>query len=377
MNKWKISLGMIAAAFTLSTGTAAAAENPIMLNFSDTGLRSSQIIAEGTTLVPLKPLAESMGYTLNWDQNAKLAKLIRPEREVTFKAGTASVTVNNQPSKLTKPPRMIKGSVYVPLVSAVQALGGKTWFDKKNGSLNIVDDPRFKTATLQNRTYWVSQKNGDLYVRTSPSAKPELAGALPLTGSPYDHNFSITAAGQGTDLLQLTDNHYSMFNNFSNGYQALVHKGSILKQMDYHYVTPAYDPKAQPASTQLFMTDGQNLQYINKEGTLGKSFDLEQLTGLTKPFVIEYAAPDVALVRSKSTTQLFAIEIGTENHVNLSQKLIRAADRPEWDRADGSDPYYLSRMLTLTARKANTLTFTYTPLPEEKPQTVTYIIGTK
>lgn len=219
MRKWKLMLSVLAAAFTLSAGSVSTlAERPILLNYSNTGLSSSQVLAEGTTLVPLKPLAAAMGYTLSWDQTSKTAKLVRPEREVVFTVGSKSTRVNHVTLALTKTPSIIKGVVYVPLVSAVSALGGKTWFDNSNTILNIVDEPRFTVASAQGRTYWVSQNNGDLYYRGATTGEPERIGALPLSGSPFSHRFEIQALGQGSDLLLLSDKHYAMFNDFSNGY---------------------------------------------------------------------------------------------------------------------------------------------------------------
>lgn len=61
MRSWKKTVGLVAAAFTLSAGSAAAAaESHILLNYHDHGMGSTQVVAEGTTLVPLKSLAEGI-----------------------------------------------------------------------------------------------------------------------------------------------------------------------------------------------------------------------------------------------------------------------------------------------------------------------------
>lgn len=127
MNKWKVTLGIFAV-LILSTGygsASAQADKQIQFNYKEIGISSKQVIAENTTFVPLKSLADAMGYTLSWDQKLKTAKLVRPEREVIFTAGAATSKVNGGAMGLTKSPRIIKGSLYVPLVSAVSVLGVK------------------------------------------------------------------------------------------------------------------------------------------------------------------------------------------------------------------------------------------------------------
>lgn len=354
MNKWKVTLGIFAV-LILSTGygsASAQADKQIQFNYKEIGISSKQVIAENTTFVPLKSLADAMGYTLSWDQKLKTAKLVRPEREVIFTAGATTSKVNGGAMGLTKSPRIIKGSLYVPLVSAVSVLGGKAGLNKTDGIIHIVDEPRFVAASVEGRSYWISQKNGDLYYRATAAGKPVIIGQLPLKGSAYNHGFEIKKFGNGKYLLQLTDNHYAMFNDFSNSYQVLVQAGTIIQQMDYHYMISAYPHAPQVPSTQVYMTDGKNVQYITKDGGLGKLFEMEKLTGATGDFIVEYAAEDVALVRLLDTTQLYIVYSSTGEIVNLSEQLITSEDRKEWDKVnDGRDQYILSRMLGMKSRK--------------------------
>jgi len=380
MNKWKVTLGILAA-LTLSTGygsVSAQAESRIQFNYKEIGISSKQVISENTTFVPLKSLADAMGYTLSWDQKSKIAKLVRPEREVTFTAGTVKSKVDETVVTLTKSPRIIKGSVYVPLVSAVSALGGKAGLNKTDGVIQIIDEARLVSASVDGRSYWISQKNGDLYYRATSAGKPVIIGQLPFKESAYNYAFEIKKMGNGTDLLQLTDNHYAMFTDFNSSYQVLVKAGTILKQMDYHYNNSAYIHAPQVPSPQVYMTDGKNVQYITKDGGLGKLFEMEKLTGATGDFIVEYAAEDVVLVRLLDTTHLYLVYSNTGEIINLYEKLITSEDRKEWDRVnDGRDPYVLTRMLVLKSRQGNVMTFTYTPILEEKAKTVTFTLQSK
>ncbi|MNO53444.1 hypothetical protein D3C76_438900 [compost metagenome] len=377
MKKWKVTLGIFAV-LIFSSGygpVSAQADKQIQFNYKDIGISSKQVIAENTTFVPLKSLADAMGYTLSWDQQSKIAKLVRPDREVVITAGTVTSKANGTLMALTKSPRIIKGSLYVPLVSAVSVLGGKAGLNKTDGVIQIVDEARLVSASVDGRSYWISQKNGNLYYRATSAGKPVIIGQLPFNESAYNYTFEIKKLGNNTDLLQLRDNHYAMFTDFNSSYQVLVKTGTILKQMNYQYSTTAYPHAPQVPSTQVYMTDGKNVQYITKDGGLGKLFEMEKLTGATGDFIVEYASEDVALLRLLDTTQLYIVYSSTGEIVNLSEQLISSEDRKEWDRVnDGRDPYVLTRMLVMKSRKGNILTFTYTPILEEKAKTVTYTL---
>ncbi|UQZ36663.1 hypothetical protein C2I18_25880 [Paenibacillus sp. PK3_47] len=372
MSKWKgLTFGILAAAIALSPDTvSAAAEYSIQLNYKESSVSNRKIISDGTMFVPLQQLAQDMGYALTWNQSTKTAKLVRPDSEVTLTTGTVKSAVNGTPVTLAHPPRIIKGKTYVPLVSAVKAMGGKTVYDSYSASLNIVDELRYSVAASKGRTYWVSQANGNVYSATS-GGKPVLIGELPFADLTYTHRLIVRTLGK-SDLLLLTDNHYAMFNDFSNGYQALIQNGNILKQMEYHYMTPSYAKAPIPPSTRPYMTDGKNIQLINPEGNLGKALELESLTGASGDFVTEYAAEDIILVRLLQNTRLYAIDPVTGVSTDLTGSLISSGDLKEWERADGSDPYIAGKMLTLKKRDGGVLTFTYSPIPDGKEKTVTY-----
>ncbi|WP_379152612.1 copper amine oxidase N-terminal domain-containing protein [Paenibacillus sp. sgz5001063] len=378
MRKWKQSMGYLTAAlfFALSTGTVhAARESGILLNDKSTTMGSSQMIVKGATWVPLKELAESMGYALSWNQKTRAVVLIRPGREVTMKANSKTATTNSTPLLLAKAPNILNGKLYVHLVSAVSAMGGKTWTDKSTGNIMLVDEPRFTSTSIKGRAYWVSQKSGEIFFRSSTDSKPESIGTFQLGESPYTHWLQIKNAGKGNDLLLLIDKHYAMFNDFSNSYQALIQNGKIVKQMNYHTIIPSYPHSTGLPSEQLYMTDGKNVQYINADGSLGKLFELEQGSGITGDFTVEYAAKDVLLVRDLKHTGLFAIHTLSGEYTNLSAELIRSEDRKDWDTADGSDPYVLTKMLTLKKREGNVMTFTYSALSDSEVKTVVYILN--
>ncbi|WP_151737470.1 copper amine oxidase N-terminal domain-containing protein ['Paenibacillus yunnanensis' Narsing Rao et al. 2020] len=350
--------------------------NDILLNDKHIDVGST-LLVRGTTYVPLKPLASAMGYTLAWNAGMKTAELLRPDRRVKLTAGSTGISLNGTAGTIAAAPKVHAGTLYVPLVAGARALGGAS--RSHAGEIYITDAPRYAVASLNGTSYWVSQADGSLYMRPAGHSEPKRLGQLDMRDTPYLHGLSITAAGPDTVLLELKEKHYAMFNDFENNYQALLQGETVVKQMTYHYnvaATPAAAPG--PASTQLYLTDGLVVQYIQADGSLGSPLNLPEITGQDPEsgyrFRVEYAAPDVLLARSQQTARLYAVNPATGKAVDLSKQLISPADWPDWERADGSDPYVIPKMLTLTKREGSLLTFVYTPIMDGYAKKKTYTL---
>lgn len=376
MRTGRLAAVVLAAALGWGASTAFGAEvSPILLNYKNLDLASKATVSAGTTWVPLKTFAMDMGYSVVWNQASKTAVLTRPGRQITVTAGSKVAKVNGTAFQLAKPVRIVAGTVYIPLVSGTGALGGRIGRDPDRGNVNIIDEARFVTAAVPDMTYWVSQHTGEVYITRSASGKPKLLGKLPLIESPYMHHLVIKTVAPGTHLFVLSDYHYAMFNNFSNVYQAVVRDGKIVKQMDFHLMAPAYSEDPKVSSTQLYIRDDDSVQYINGDGSFGRLYDIEALTGQGGKFTVEYAAPDALILRFIDTSHLYLIQNRTDAAVNLNKELVTPEDWKDWEKSDGQDPYVLARMLILTKRDGNRLTLTYRSLANDKSRTVMYSLS--
>ncbi|MBY9077864.1 copper amine oxidase N-terminal domain-containing protein [Paenibacillus sp. HN-1] len=371
MNASKLTVGLLAAAIALGAGTAyGAGSAPILLNYKNLGLSEKAKVSAGVTWVPLKALAADMGYSVVWNPSAKMVVLTRPDRQITLTAGSQEAKVNGAAVKLAQPFRNDAGVLSVPLVGGVVLLGGKMWRDPASGNLNILDETRYVTAAASGAVYWVSQQSGEVYV--SNGGAPKLAGKLPVKASSYMHGLEVQRLSGAANLLTLSDNHYAMFTNFSNVYQAVIQGGVITLQKDYHLSMPAYDWKPAVPSTQTFLRDGGSVQYLGKDGAPGKAYDILGLTGSTGQFTVEYAAPDALVVRLVDNAHLYLIDPSTDKTVNLTKELTEPEDWRDWEHSDGRDMYVQQRMLTLKKREGDVLTFTYGSFIKDTVRTVTY-----
>ena len=372
--RWTQSFAILFVVVLFYAGRAeAAGHQTIRINYMDTSLSGSSLMIEGTTWVPLRILAAEMSYKTTWDLNKKSITLIRPGQEAQFQMRSKIVKVNGNQVSLSSALRTLKNTTYVPLVPTLKALGATPLLEKESGILQIVDKPHFVSLSIVGRTYWVSQESGELYRMFPTSKKPELVTKFALKAGTMGY-LKVKQVSKEIDLVQLNARYTAMFNEFDNSYQALVTKERVIKQMDYHYVGPYFQKSysSKITSSQIYMTDGLNVQYINNEGTLGHLYELDKTSGDKGPFIVEYATPKILLVRSTSSTALVVMNLAKGTSENLTHTLITTEDQKEWERADPNDSYVLTRMLRLQCDDDTNLIFTYTTLLTDKMIKVKY-----
>lgn len=118
--------GMAAALFILSVlaGYANAQETAQ----ETVWLQQHALLAKGTTIVPLREIAEWTGAQVEW-QRPNIA-IKKGEKHIVLTVGSRIATSNGQKITLPIPPRLIKGITFIPLRFVGEALGANVEFQK-------------------------------------------------------------------------------------------------------------------------------------------------------------------------------------------------------------------------------------------------------
>ena len=118
--------------------------------------------ARAVTMVPLRAVAEALGYTVTWDGSLHGARLVRGDREAVLVLGTGYATLTDHADSGdpvmgkslpldTAPAMLEKGVMYVP-VNFFNGLEGRTCVTVSGGavSVEINTTPTGGTAQLPN-----------------------------------------------------------------------------------------------------------------------------------------------------------------------------------------------------------------------------------
>lgn len=95
-------------------------------------------VAAGRTLVPVRYVAEPLGYTVTWESGNQTIFAERNGRTIEFRIGSRAARVNGLPAQLSVAPRLIKGRTMVPLRFFAEFAGATVKWDEATGSVDIL-----------------------------------------------------------------------------------------------------------------------------------------------------------------------------------------------------------------------------------------------
>lgn len=94
-------------------------------------------IVNGRTLVPMRKIFESLGYTVDWDKSSKTAIAVSADRTIRITIDSYTMYVNEETKALDVPACIIDGRTMVPARAISEASGYKVDWDKNTKSVLI------------------------------------------------------------------------------------------------------------------------------------------------------------------------------------------------------------------------------------------------
>ena len=104
------------------------------------------VIVEGRTLIPLRGVFDNMGYAIDWDGETKTVTLKKDSKTLTVAIGQASIDVNGSATAIDVPAQIINGSTMLPLRAIADATGAEVLWDAESRTATILDDSLLSAA---------------------------------------------------------------------------------------------------------------------------------------------------------------------------------------------------------------------------------------
>ena len=140
------------------------------------------VVENGTTLVPLRLISETLGAEVSWNTAKQQATIQTAAYTVVFTIGSTTYTVNSASKTLLQAPKLINGSTMVPIRAFAEAIGAKVNYI---ASTNTATVDYFTTMT------------GTLKIDGSTTLQP-IAQAAADKLMKMNKNLSITVDGGGS-----------------------------------------------------------------------------------------------------------------------------------------------------------------------------------
>jgi len=95
------------------------------------------IIADGRTLVPIRGVFESLGFTVGWDATLSQATLTRSDAVIVIRVGEDTFTTNGTEYNLDVPAQTIGGRVLLPIRAVLESVNHSLQWDANANTVRI------------------------------------------------------------------------------------------------------------------------------------------------------------------------------------------------------------------------------------------------
>lgn len=95
-------------------------------------LDSKPVIDEGSTLVPLRGIFEKLGAAVTWDDNSQSVTATREGTTIRLQVGSKEAAIDGRGWSLEVAPKLIDGSTMIPVRFVAEALGCEVHWDPAN-----------------------------------------------------------------------------------------------------------------------------------------------------------------------------------------------------------------------------------------------------
>lgn len=101
-------------------------------------LARKPVVAQGTTLVPMRGVLEKLGAKVQWDSASQTVTVAKGSVKLKLKLGSKQAVVGTRSVTLASPARVYDGSVYVPLRVVSEAVGSDIAWEGPTRTIQIV-----------------------------------------------------------------------------------------------------------------------------------------------------------------------------------------------------------------------------------------------
>lgn len=117
----------------------ASADWPIELRYNGQRISSEvpPIIVNGTTLVPVRLISETLKYNVQWDSNSETVTIKNPDKKIIIPLNSYTANVNGDTIKLSVPAQSVNGRMMVPLRFIGESMGLEIVWDEANRLVNL------------------------------------------------------------------------------------------------------------------------------------------------------------------------------------------------------------------------------------------------
>ena len=182
---------------------------------------------KGSTLVPMRGIFEALGASVKFDKAAQTVYGQKGDTAIILPLGALVATVNGQPHTLPQPAQLINGTTLVPLRFISESLGAAVAWNPSTSTVTIQTvDQHVGSLPAPPGTGPVSGQVTGIYTNTTPTQLTLMTGGrnsvVPLSGSTIVLRSSTGQPGIEVPLSEIKPGDQVTVQRGDNGYATII-----------------------------------------------------------------------------------------------------------------------------------------------------------
>ena len=128
---------LIFSTFSFSSNADAVNKITIFVNGIEQSYSNKAIIENGNTLVPLRGIFEALGAKVIWNNSTRTIDATKGSNKIWLEIGSNATKVNGKNVNIAAAPKIVNGSTLVPLRFISESLGAKVLWNGAKRTINI------------------------------------------------------------------------------------------------------------------------------------------------------------------------------------------------------------------------------------------------
>ena len=174
----KKTIAAITAAIMLAGIVPAMAQDDITVLVNGTEIDFAEYdnvlpyIENDFTLIPVRAIAESLGLTVDWDEDTRTVTAKDAGAEITLVIDSDTATVNGETKTLGVPARITDDRTFIPLRFVSENMGAEVLWDGDTRTITITGDTKMKELSKIDNTKWQYNADDNTYWQVTVQIPP-------------------------------------------------------------------------------------------------------------------------------------------------------------------------------------------------------------
>ncbi|MBS7194672.1 MAG: copper amine oxidase N-terminal domain-containing protein [Eubacterium sp.] len=183
-----MSTGMLFSGVTVAYGEES--NISLQINGSEISAEVPPTVIDGRTMVPVRAIFEAVGANIDFDAETKTITARKGDTTVNMTVGANAVTVNNKEVQLDAPAVIVNGRTLAPARFVAETFGYTVQWDAENKIVKITGEESSTETTTETTTVTTTETSTETTTESTTETTTKATGSATSSSAKYYEEYS-------------------------------------------------------------------------------------------------------------------------------------------------------------------------------------------